>query len=59
MPCNGQLKELRITQEQIDEKTVALVWRGTKFSGRVLANLLKKLLAGMEKNAAKVHGGAR
>ena len=57
MPRNGQLKELIITQEQIDEKTVALVWRGTKFSSRVWANLLKKLLAGMKKNAAKVRGG--
>ncbi len=53
MPSSGHLKELEITQEQIDEKTVALVWRGTKFSGRVLENLLKKLLAGMKKNAAK------
>jgi hypothetical protein len=38
-------------QEQIDEKTVALVWRGAKFTGRTLANLLKKLLAEMKKNA--------
>jgi hypothetical protein len=48
---------LLITQEQIDERTVALVWRGTKFTGRVLAKLLKKLLDGMKKNAVKAKNG--
>ena len=42
-------------QEQIEEKSVALVWRGAKFTGRMLAKLLKKLIEEMKKGIEKAN----
>ncbi len=44
---------MTIIQDQIEEKTIALVWRGTQFTGRTLAKLFQKLLAEMKKKASK------
>jgi len=38
-------------QDQIEEKTVALLWKGTKLTAIELAKALKKLIAAIEKGA--------
>lgn len=46
-------------QEQVEDKTIALVWKGTKFTATQLAKALKKLIAAIEKKSKnpKVHKG--
>ena len=42
-----------MVHEQISEKEMSIVWRGTKLTAQTLARLLKKLLADMEKQRAQ------
>jgi len=46
-------KEVMIMQEQVNEKSVALVIKGTKISGKILAKALLKLLAAMKSKKQK------
>jgi hypothetical protein len=39
--------------EQMSEKQVALIWRGTKFTAQTLARLMKKFLAEAQKQKAQ------
>lgn len=40
-------------QEQVNEKTMSLIFRGTKFTGRMLEKALNKLLADMKRQKQK------